>query len=229
VEQSTNLIETLAKKVGGYVQQSNIKSNYVSGRSVELSQDTMLTVFEYYVDNHLIIRVPNIYFDSALDEIAKMHIYLDYRDIKTQDVSTIFLRNKLKAEKKAEYEKRIQRASDMVTRKLDDIVEAERQASELADIVIDKKIENYELQDRIDYSTLTLDIYQANSVYQQRVENTKLYEFQPNFWQKAWEAIRTGWNAILIVIIGLLYLWPLYLLAILVYYGIKFFRKKLRK
>jgi hypothetical protein len=229
VELATHHIEDLAKKLNGYVQQSQIKSNYVSGRTIELNADSMLSVFEYYVDNHIVIRVPNIHFDNVLDEIAKLHIYLDYRNVNTEDVSTVFLRNKLKAEKKAEYEKRIQKASDSGNRKLDDIVEAERQASEMADIAIDRKIENYELQDRIDFSTLTLDVYQSNSVFQEKVKNTTLYKYQPNFWQRAWEAISTGWNVILTILIGLIYLWPLYILAVLVYFGIKTIRKRYKK
>lgn len=229
VEKATQKIEKLAILLGGYVQQSQIKSNYISGRTIELSKDSMLTVFEYYVSNQLVVRVPNIYFDSVLNEISNLYIYLDFRDIKTEDVSTTFLRNKLKAEKKAEYEKRIQKASDQGQRRLDDIVEAERVASDMADIVIDKKIENYNLQDRIDFSTLTLDVYQANSVFEEKVVNTTLQEYQPNFWQRAWEAIQTGWFAILTVLIALLYLWPLYLLAIIIYYAIKFFRKKFKK
>jgi len=229
VETATKNIENLAINLKGYVQQSQIKSNYISGRTIELNADSMLSVFEYYVDNQIIIRVPAIYFDSVLNEISKLHIYLDYRNIKTEDVSTTFLRNKLKAEKKTEYEKRIQKASDAGNRKLDDIVEAERQASELADIAIDKKIENYELQDRIDFSSITLDVYQANSVFQEKVKNTRLYKYQPNFWQRAWEAIQTGWNIVLTIIIGLIYLWPLYLLAVIIYFGIKTIRKKFRK
>ena len=229
VESATHKIENMALSLGGFIQQSQIKSNYVTGRTVEISTDSMLTVFEYYIDNHLTIRVPNIYFDSVLNELAKIYIYLDHRDVKTEDVSTTFLRNKLKAEKNAEYEKRIQKASDTGNRKLDDIVEAERTASELADQAIDKKIENYQLQDRIDFSTISMTIYQANAIHEEIGQNTKLYEYQPDFWQKAWEAVRTGWNVILTVIIGLIYLWPLYVLAILVYVGIKYFRKKFRK
>lgn len=229
VEAATHKIESMALKLGGFVQQSQMHSNYVTGRTVEISSDSMLNVFEYYISNNLIIRVPNIYFDSVLTEISKIYIYLDNRDVKTEDVSTIFLRNKLKAEKNAEYEKRIQKASDTGNRKLDDIVEAERTAADLADRAIDKKIENYQLQDRIDFSTINMDIYQANAVHKEKVMNTRLYHYQPGFWKKAWEAVVTGWNVILNVIVGLIYLWPLYVLALLVYFGIKYFRKKFRK
>ncbi len=229
VEKVTQTIEELTLKLDGNVQQSQIRSNYVSTRDIEISQDTVMKVIEYYVDNNLIIRVPSLYFDSVLNEISKLYIYLDSRDVKTEDVSTIFLRNKLKGEKRTEYEKRIQRASDQGNRKLDDIVEAERTASDLADIAIDKKIANYELQDKIDFSTITINMYQANTVNKEFVQNTTLSEYQPSFWRKAMNAVRTGWEVILNIFIGLLYLWPLYLLAILVYYLIKAIRKRFNK
>jgi len=229
VEKVTNTIETLTLKLDGYIQQSQIKSNYVSARDIEISQDTVMKVMEYFVDNHMIIRIPSLYFDSVLNELSKLHIYLDWRNVKTEDVSTIFLRNKLKGEKRTEYEKRIQKASVQGNRKLDDIVEAERTASDLADIAIDKKIENYELQDRIDFSTIVLSFYQANTIHKELVQNTTLSQYQQSFWQKAWNAIRTGWNVILDILIGLLYLWPLYILIFVVYYIVKVLRKRFNK
>ena len=229
VEKTTAYVESLALKLGGYIHKSHIKSNYVSSRNIEISSDTIMDVLEYYVDNNMIIRVPNIYFDSVLTEIGELHIYLDHREVNTKDVSTTFLKNKLKEEKRTEYEKRIQKAVDIAPRKLDDIVEAERQASELADMAIDKKIANYELQDEIDFSTISLNFYQSNSIYKEYVQNTILTEFQPNFWQKAWKAIKTGWKVILEIIVGLLYIWPLYILAIIVYYGIRYFNKRTKK
>ncbi len=229
VEKTTRTIEQLALKLGGYIQHSQIRSNYVTSRNIEVSSDTIMEVLEYYVDNNMVIRVPSIYFDSVLTEIAKEHIYLDHRQVKTEDVSTIFLRNKLKEEKRTEYEKRIQKAVDKAPRKLDDIVMAEKQASDLADIAIDKKIDNYNLQDKIDYSTIALNFYQANNIHKEFVENTRLTEYQPGFWQRAWKALQVGWKVVLEIIIGLLYLWPLYLIAIGVIYLIKYLRTRIKK
>jgi len=229
VENTTHVIEKLAIDLGGYVQQSEINSTVNLQRNIELSSDTMLSVSEYYVYNNLIIRVPCIYFDSVLNFIAKQHIYLDYRKVQTLDVSTTFLRNKLKAEKNSEYEKRIQKLSDQNVRRLNDNVNAETQAAELADKAIDKKIENYELQDKIDFSTVSMNIYQANSVFEERVKNTQLKQYKPGFWKRAWDAILGGWNIILEILIALIYLWPIYLLLILIYIGIKYFRNRFMK
>jgi len=183
----------------------------------------------YKIENSMIIRIPSVYFDSVLTQISQLYTYLESRDVKTEDVSTIFLRNKLKEEKRAEYEKRIQKAVDKAPRKLDDIVLAERQASDLADMAIDKKIENYQLQDRIDFSTIQLDFYQPNIISKEYVQNIRLTEYQPSFWQKAWKALKGGWEAILEILIGLLYIWPLYFIAIGLYYLVKFIRLKLKK
>lgn len=229
VEKTTRTIEWLTLRLGGYIQQSEIRSNDLSNRHIELSGDSIMEVTEYYVNNNMIIRVPNIYFDSTLSEIAKEHIYLNHRQVKTEDVSTIFLRNKLKEEKRTEYEKRIQKAVDKAPRKLDDIVTAERQASELADIAIDKKIDNYKLQDRIDFSTISLNFYQSNDIHKEHVKNNRLRAFQPSFWQRAGKALQVGWKAVLEIIIGLLYLWPIYLIAIGIYYLIKYIRMRMKK
>lgn len=229
VEKTTHTIEQLALKTGGYIHQSSIQSTTLRTKEIEKSADSIIEIVEYKIENRMIIRVPDIYFDSILSEVAKLHVYLNHREVKTEDVSTTFLRNKLKEEKRTEYEKRIQKAVDKAPRKLDDIVMAERQASELADIAIDKKIDNYQLQDRMDFSTIELNFYQSNSIYQEIVENTRLAEYQPNFWQKAWKALQVGWKIILEIIIGLLYLWPLYLLAIGVYYLVRLIKGRMKK
>ncbi|MFN8254870.1 MAG: DUF4349 domain-containing protein [Bacteroidales bacterium] len=229
VESITHKIESMTLKLGGFVQQSAIVSNVVSEKDIAQSADSLMRVTEFYVNNQMIIRVPSIYFDSVLTEISKLYIYLNNRNVKTEDVSTTFLRNKLKAEKRAEYEKRIKRASDKGNPDLDDIVNAERTASDLADMAIDKKIDNYELQDRIDYSTITLNFYQANAISREMIGNTLLSQFKPGFWTRAWEAIASGWDTILDLLIGLLYLWPLYIIAIAIYYLVKYIRKRFKK
>jgi len=229
VELVTQKIEAMTIKQGGFVQQSAITSNVVSEKDITKSTDSLMRVTEYFVNNQMTIRVPSVYFDSVLTEISKLYIYLNNRNVKTEDVSTTFLRNKLKAEKRAEYEKRIKKASDKGNPHLDDIVNAERTASDLADMAIDKKIDNYELQDRIDYSTITIYFYQANSIHREMIGNTLVSQYKPGFWTRAWEAISGGWEMILSIVIGLLYLWPLYLLAIAAYYLYKYIRKKFKK
>jgi hypothetical protein len=228
VEQTTATIEGIARKAGGYVVSSELRSTPFPWKSttVEISGDSVLVVTEFEVSNQLVIRVPNYNYDSVLEQLRSLYSYLDYRILKTEDVTSQFLRNKLKAENKAKYEKRINAATDEKGRRLDDIVNAETNAATLADQAIDNKIANYELQDRIDYCMISLTIYQAHEISKERTANLRLSDYKPSFWRNAWNALVFGWDLLKYLVIGLLYIWSLVLLAVVILLVIRYFVKR---
>jgi hypothetical protein len=226
VERTTDIIEDLAREFEGYTSQSKLTSYLSDSELIELSKDSVLKVSEFHVVNSMIIIVPKKNFDQVLKEISKLYIYLDSRDITTEDVSTIFLRNKLKAINKLTYEKRMQNAIDDKGKKLNDIIAAEQKASNLGDKAIDDKIANYNLQDKIDYSRITIFMYQSSSVYQQNIENTNLSDYKPSFGRRIYKALKSGFEMILDLFVGLTYLWPFIVLVVLLVFGYKMFMKK---
>lgn len=226
VEKTTDLIEDLAREFGGYTSQSKLTSYLSNTEIIELSRDSVLKVSEFSVYNNMIIIVPKENFDQVLKELSKVYIYLDSRDITTEDVSALFLRNKLKAINKLTYEQRMLNAIDDKGKKLNDIIAAEQKAANLGDKAIDDKIANFTLQDKIDYSRITINMYQASSVFQNNIENTDLSDYKPSFWVRSGKALASGWSMILNLFVGLMYLWPVILLGLVVFFVVRFFMKK---
>jgi hypothetical protein len=226
VDPTTAKIEALARRYGGYVVSSEMQSYPQKTTSVVQSADSVLVVTEFVVSNQLVIRVPFYNYDSVLTEISKLYTYLDYRRLKTEDVTPMFLRNKLKAESKAKYEKRINRASDATNNRLNDVVYAESQAAALADQAIENKVSNYELQDQIDYSTITMDIYQPADIHKEMAGNLRMSDYTPSFGQKIWDGLLFGWNLLKYLVIAIVYMWSVILVAAGIYYLVRFLVKR---
>lgn len=223
VETTTDLIEDIARAYDGYTSLSNLKSYLFDTELIPLNNDSVLKVCQYNVSNTMQIIVPKENFDQVMKDLSKLYIYLDSREIKTEDVSIIFLRNKLKAVVKMTYEKRMQDAIDDKGKKLNDIISAEQKAQNLADKAIEDKIANYTLQDKIDYSRINITMYQASSVYQEVIENTNLSDYKPSILIRAGKAIKSGWNAVLDVFVAILYIWPIIFIVIIIIFLIKRF------
>jgi len=226
VEKTTEIIEDLARKYDGYTSLSKLTSYQTNSDEIELSEDSVLRVYEYYVVNSMTIIVPKQNFDNILKELSKVYIYLDYREITTEDVSISFLRNKLKAINKLYYEERINNAVDKKGKNINDIVNAEQQASNLGEKAIDDKIANFTLQDKIDYSRITINMYQSASICNEKAKNTDLSVYKPPFFRSAYKSIKSGWDFMLQFFVLLLNLWPLILFVCIIIFGYKYFRKK---
>ena len=84
---------------------------------------------------------------------------------------------------------------------------------------------NY-LKNKVSLSSIQVEIYQ-DAYYSQETRRYQKYETTGwSFGEKAGNAISMGWNGILFFFIGLLYLWPIFLIGVGVFW---FVRKRIRK
>lgn len=69
-------------------------------------------------------------------------------------------------------------------------------------------LENLSLQDQINFSTLTIQIYQSETFKQELIANTKDYnDYKPNLGFRIIDSLKTGWNFLLDIIVFLLQIW----------------------
>jgi hypothetical protein len=191
--------------------------------STKISQDSTLETTKYKVENTITLRVPQQNMDSVVKEIAKEIDYLDYRLIKADDVALRLLSNELLQKRSATNEKRIANAIDTKGKKINDIMNAETQLENKKAQSDSSAIENLSLQDQIDFSTITLQLYQREVIKQELIANEKAgYYFEPTIGIQLFDALQSGWFHLLSVVILLLKLWWLMLIGLLLYY---FFKK----
>ena len=224
VPQSTYAIENTTAKFGGFVTYTNLQSDISEKTKTKISQDSTLETTKYNIENNITIRVPNTQLDTILKTISKQIDFLDFRVIKADDVSLQMLANQLAQNRSASQEKRVQKAIDTKGKKLTAIIDAEENLNAKKEANDSKKLENLSLQDQVNFSTVTLQIYQRETIKQEIVANEKMH--RQNIGSKIIDGLRTGWFMFEEIIAFLIQLWSLFLIGIMCFLVYKKYLKK---
>ncbi|MCG9792976.1 DUF4349 domain-containing protein [Flavobacterium algicola] len=210
---STYAIENIANKFDGFVIYTNLQSNYRGSYKTKISQDSTLETTHYVVENNITIRVPNRQLDTVLKAIAKQINFLHFRTITAEDVTLQLNSNQKSQSRNAKAEDRLKKAITTKGKKLSDIVTAE-------DHLVSKEANkdslanrNLTIQDKIDFSTITIAMYQDESIKQEMIANLQDYEYyKPNIGIRIVDAMKAGWYVLLDLIVFLIKIWWLLLL-----------------
>lgn len=222
VAQSTYKIENLTKNMGGFVTLSELRSNITENDETQVSQDSLLQTTRYEVNNTLALRVPNIKLDTLLRSLAKEVQFLDYRVIKSDDVNLQFLANELSQKRNANTSRRLENAIDKKGNKLKDINESEENLAAKKENSDNAYINNLSLKDQVNFSTVTLELYQNEQIRYEMVANEKnINAYRPNLGLQIWESIKSGWFIFEGIIAFIVQLWPLFFFGLLAWFGFK--------
>jgi hypothetical protein len=225
--QSTYAIENTVNKFGGFVTHTNLQSNISEKTEIKISQDSTLETTRYTVENDITIRVPNTRLDTVIKTIARQIDFLDYRVIKADDVSLKMLANQMAQNRNGISEKRIANAIDSKGKKLNSIIDAEAGLDAKKEQNDNSKLENLSLKDHINFSTLTLQIYQRETIKQEMVANEKsINAYRPNIGLQIWDSLKTGWFMLEAIIAFVIQLWGIALIGFLAWFGYRKFLKK---
>jgi hypothetical protein len=215
VTKSTYAIENITNKFDGFVTYTNLQSTIVDKFETKISLDSILETTRYNVENDITIRVPNKRLDTVIKSIAKQIDFLDYRVIKADDVSLRILSSQLSQNRSAETEKRIEKAIDTKGKKINDVMDAENTLANKKEQNDNAKLENLSTQDQVNFSTLTIKIYQNESVKQEISANSKDYNYyKPNIGIRLLDSLKSGWYVLLNVIVFFVEIWWLLVLII---------------
>jgi hypothetical protein len=226
VPKSTYAIEDATTKFGGFVTYTNLQSNVSDKVETKVSQDSTLVTTRFTVENNITIRVPNTRLDTVIKSIAKQIDFLDFRVIKADDVTLQMLSNEMAQNRNENSEKRIEKAIDTKGKKLNNIIDAEDHLDDKKSQNDIHKLENLSLKDQVNFSTLTLQIYQREAVKQEMVANEKsINAYRPNIGLQIWDSLKTGWFMLEGIIAFVVQLWGIALIAVLGYFGYKKYLK----
>jgi hypothetical protein len=227
VAKSTGLIEDATTRFGGFVTYTNLQSTINDEDRTKVSPDSTLVTTKYTVENNMTIRVPNTQLDTVIKTIANQIGFLHYRVIKADDVTLQMLSNKMAQKRSTSTEKRIATAIDTKGKKLNQVIDAEENLDAKKEANDAKTLENLSLKDQVNFSTLTLLVYQDQTIKQEMIANEKsVNAYRPNIGLQVWDSIKTGWFVLENIISFVLLLWPFALIGFLGFLGYKKFLKK---
>lgn len=227
VVKSTYAIENAVQKFGGFVTYTNLQSNIHDQIKTKISQDSTLETTKYSVENNITIRVPNTKLDTIIKTIAKQIAFLDYRIIKADDVSIKLLANQLSQKRGAVNEKRVEKAIDSKGKKINDVIDAENALANQKEENDNRIIENLSMQDQINFSTITLQLYQNETIKQEITAGEKdSAAYKPNLGIQIIDALKSGWYILQAILVFFVNLWPIILLIISGFFLHKKYYKK---
>ena len=157
------------------------------------------------LESKMTIRVQNEYFQVLLKEIDKEAQFVNFRDIKTEDVSKQFVDLESRLSSKREVEQRYMEILRKRAGTIEDLLKAEKQIGDLhEEIEATVSRINY-LKDEVRYSTVNLEIYQ-------KVEQI-IADNNTSTFNDMQQALASGWDGLIAVVTAILYLWPMIILA----------------
>lgn len=174
----------------------------------------------YSLSNQLVIRVANKDFDALVSNISGLPGHVNSKNIYTEDVTAQFIDISARLKSKKEVE---QRYIELLSKaqKVGEILEVEEQLRVIREEIEAKEGELNYLNDQVDYSTINLQLHQD-------------FEFtptdEPGFLGRLGHAFGNGWKGFLGMIVGIVYVWPLWIvLGLVAYFLVKFIRRQLKK
>jgi len=188
-------VQELVKEHGGYL-----------GNETETNQT-------YRISNELIIRIPVKSFDVIMNGLMANSIKTDSKRIEVQDVGEEYADLQARILTKQAVEKRY---LDILNKagKITDILEVEEKLR-----VIREEIEAAQgrikyIESQVSFSTITLSFYKVLDAHYTPPSG-------PGFFSRIWSGLVKGWEIILDIFIGLVYLWPLWVIIFLVVFIIR--------
>lgn len=163
------------------------------------------------------VRIPSENFTPFLEGVAEGVDYFDQRTVSSKDVTEEFvdLQARLKAKRELEnrYIEILQKAQNVK-----EILEIERELSNIREEIEAKQGRLEYLKSRVAMSTVTIEVYKVTS-------ETGVTE---SYGQKMKNALAGGWDGISIFFLGLLYIWPLFIVGAILFLVIRWLVRKNR-
>ncbi|AHM61248.1 hypothetical protein D770_14970 [Flammeovirgaceae bacterium 311] len=199
LQEANHKVDSLVKKTGGYISSSHQNN---SQQRHELN---------------LTLRVPSRHFDALLNALGTLPERVDHKSVEAQDVTEQYvdLRSRLQTKKKVEkrYQELLQKANTVK-----EILEVEEKLRQLQEEIEAKEGQLRYLSHQVGYSTIHLNLYQVQK-YEYLPSRT------PHFGQRILGALDGGWQLLLGLLLFIFRLWPLWIIAALVWLAIVRYRK----
>lgn len=227
VAKSTYAIEDAISRNGGFVTFTDLKSTINERDEKQINQDSIVETTKFTVENTITFRAPNNKLDTILKSMAKEVDFLDTRNIKAEDVTMQFLANNMSQKRIQKHTRRLENDIDNKGKKLDQINDSENDILEKETESDSAALNSLSLEDRTAFSTVTLFLYQRESIKSVVLVNPKnIDSYRPNIGLQIVESLKSGWLVLEAIIVFIVKIWWLILLVTI---GIVIYKKYARK
>lgn len=227
VYRSALSIEDAVAAQGGFVVHNSIASNVTDTRRFATSDGKALEFSQYTVEGSLTVRVPSEHTQEFLRAIAGEIEFLDQRGFEARDAQFDMLRQQLDYIRQQETQTELGQAEKSGGRldQRQDIIAARDSAKAGRDEAL---IAQKMFDDEVAFSTIHLSIYQPAKIRQAEVADMEetVKRNSPGLFPRLTDALLTGWNGLMGLIVGLVRVWPLWIVAGVAAIAFRRFRSK---
>lgn len=215
VAQATYRIEDITRSFNGFVTYTHLETMTEDKKVTPVSADSAVETLQYTMVNNMTIRVPNVKLDSTLKAIATLVDFIDFRTIKADDVALQIKANQLTRNRALNNGQRIRTAIDNKGKKLAETSQAEDVAADRQREADDAAIANLSLMDQVQYSTVTLSLYQRAETRRWIIPNgDNASNYRSGLALRVWDSIKSGWYLLEDLLVLLIRLWVPLLIAL---------------
>lgn len=214
VYRSALAIEDLVAAHGGFVVSNRIRSEPRDVRRRAIGDGRLLELTEVQTTGDLTVRVPAARTQPFLRALAKEMTFLDARDFGAHDAQFDLLRQQLAFRRGESLQQALGDAvedGDRLDRKAD--AHAARGAALAARD--EALVAQREFEDRVAFATVSLAMQQPPQLRRMELPDTAaaLERHRTPFLPRVAQALASGWRVFLDVLVGLVALWPLWLVV----------------
>jgi hypothetical protein len=186
-EESRPLLDSIVKRHKGWISSENLNN------------------YEQRISNLIVIRVPAVSLDQIVDDLQKIAKRIESKSVNSTDVTEEYIDIESRLSNQREVEKKfitlLQR-----TNSINDILQIESKLAEIRGNIESIEGRLRYLNNRVDYSTVNLNIYQ-------NLDFKYIPEPMESFWERLKTSLHRGWKGFVSFIILVIGLWPLWVLV----------------
>lgn len=226
VIEATYAIENIIARQNGFVTYTNMHSQVNEVFEMPLGHDSILETTKFTIQNNMVIRVPNTHLDTALKSMAHLVEFLDFRIIKADDVALQLTANRLAHARNNASSDRLTHALASQQGKLNDINAVDESINNRQALADEAHLQNLALREKIQYSTINIELYQRPCIKRAMVINDKnMGAYEPSLALKVWQSLSFGWHILEAFLLFIFKFWPLAILGLIAYFMVKKFGK----
>jgi len=219
VDDAVNEIEEKTRALGGFVSFSRMKNTVQDSTGKSISSDSTIQTMHFTTEGLLVLRVPDYQLDSLVAALRALAIFTTSREISAEDVHLQMLSNQLINQRATKTQHRITTDIDVRGKKLTDIELAEKTVEDRNEAADNAKIANLTLEDKIKYSTISVELYQDPGIrYTTIARERNISEYEPPFWNQLGESFSAGWQMVKELVLLVTKYW-----SILIFCGFGYF------
>jgi hypothetical protein len=219
VKKATRQLYDLANQLGGYISKEDLdKSNVRVLETIERG-DSIFKRVAYLVKSKITMRIPSSGFNRAFKRIDEITLEEDFRNVEIFDVTEEYLDLEKRIENKKEAEARYIDILRKRTGKITEVLEAEKKIAEIREEIESMEGRLNYMKNKISLSTINILIYQDPR--EMLTSEINLYQeeemLEEGFFFKLWDSLGDGWQLFTGMLLGILSVWPLWILLAFIY------------